>query len=84
MAMKKGFLLIIAAAMLLVPVASYSCPSTTDTAEGHGGPMHGSMTDTPSDKVAGQPMSEMKGMKSDKAVDKPMTATQQGKIMQSK
>jgi hypothetical protein len=81
--MKKGYLLIIAAVMFLVPVASYSCPSTTDTAEGHG-PMHGSMTDTPSDKVAGQPISEMKDVKSEKAVDKPMTATKQGKIMQKK
>jgi hypothetical protein len=83
MAMKKGYLLIIAAMMLLAPIAAYSCPPTTDTMEGHG-PMHGSMTDTPSDKVAGQPMSEMKDMKSDKTVNKPMTDTQQGKMMPSK
>jgi len=81
--MKKGYLLIIAAVMFLAPAATYSCPSTTDTAEGHG-PMHGSMTDTPSDKVAGRPTSEMKDMKPGKAVDKPLSDTQQGRIMQRK
>jgi hypothetical protein len=83
MAMKKGSLLIIAAAMLLAPLAAYSCPPTTDTAESHD-PIHGSMADMPSDKMTDQSMNEMKDMKSGKAVDKPMTDTQQGKMMQSK
>lgn len=81
--MKKGYLLIIVAAMILAPIATYSCPPTTDTTESHG-PMHGSRTDTPADKLAGQPISEMKDMKSDQTVDKSMTDTPQGKMLPSK
>jgi hypothetical protein len=81
--MKKGCLLIISAMMLLAPVGAFSCPSATDTTEGHGS-IHGSMTDTHSDKRVGQPLSDIKEMKSDQTTEKPMADVQQETMMQSK
>jgi hypothetical protein len=42
------------------------------------------MTDTHSDKRVGQPLSDIKEMKSDQTTEKPMADVQQETMMQSK
>ena len=68
--MNKQFLLIIAAMLLLTPVATYSQPATE--MKGHT-PIDRSKTDTYSDGIMDQPMTDLENMKSDKMMDKSKT-----------
>ena len=69
--MKKYYLLMLAAMMLLTPFAAYSKPATD--MKDHT-PVDRSKTDTYSDNMMDdQPMTDMKNMKSDKMTDQPMT-----------
>ena len=68
--MKKHFFLIIGAMMLLVPIAAYSKTATDMTDHT---PIDRSKTDTYSDGMTDQPMTDMKDMRSDKMMDKSKT-----------
>jgi len=68
--MKKHYLLIIAAMMLLTPVAAYSKPAMDMN---NHTPIDRSKTDTYSDNMGNQPMTDMKDMKSDKMMNKSKT-----------
>src|SRR5665647_769740 len=74
--MKKKYSLIIAAMLLLTPVASYSQPARE--MKGHT-PIDRSKTDTYSDTTMNQPMTDMKDMKSDKMRDKSKTSVKSKK-----
>lgn len=65
--MKKHYLLILAAMMLLTPVAAYSKPAMGMNDHT---PIDRSKTDTYSDNMGNQPMTDMKDMKSDKMMNK--------------
>ena len=69
-AMNKQYLMIIAAMMLLTPFAAYSS-STTKMKDPT--PVDRSKTDTYSDGMMGQPMKDIKDMKSDKMREKSKT-----------
>ena len=68
--MKKHYLLIIAAMMLLTPVAAYSKPAMGMNDHT---PIDRSKADTYSDNMENQPMTDMKDMKSDKMMNKSKT-----------
>jgi len=68
--MKKHYLLILAVMMFLTPVVAYSKPAMDR--KDHT-PVDRSKTDTYSDDMGNQPMTDMKDLKSDKMMNKSKT-----------